>query len=114
MRIILVSILAATFFVSLPAAAQMVCATSFNPEAEKKSSSARYNRFLKLEQHTNQFRLSEKTAVKAGRLANPNNTIIIPVVVHILHYGEPVGTGRNIPDAQVQSQIDVLNEDSED
>ncbi|RZS72600.1 M43 family zinc metalloprotease [Pseudobacter ginsenosidimutans] len=111
MRIILVSILAATFFVSLPAAAQMVCATSFNPEAEKKSSSARYNRFLKLEQHTNQFRLSEKTAVKAGRLANPNNTIIIPVVVHILHYGEPVGTGRNIPDAQVQSQIDVLNED---
>ncbi|MEK6781576.1 MAG: M43 family zinc metalloprotease [Bacteroidota bacterium] len=36
---------------------------------------------------------------------------IIPVVVHIIHNGEPVGTGTNIPDAQVFSQIDVLNKD---
>ncbi|MGQ9864058.1 MAG: choice-of-anchor J domain-containing protein [Bacteroidia bacterium] len=35
----------------------------------------------------------------------------IPVVIHIIHDGEPVGTGRNLSDAQVQSQIDVLNED---
>ncbi len=46
-----------------------------------------------------------------ARLATPNSVIIIPVVVHVLHSGEPLGTGRNISDAQIQSQIDVLNED---
>lgn len=36
---------------------------------------------------------------------------VIPVVVHIIHNGEPKGTGTNIPDAQVQSEISVLNAD---
>ena len=40
-----------------------------------------------------------------------NEKVVIPIVVHILHGGEPMGTGRNISDAQIQSQIDVLNED---
>jgi len=31
--------------------------------------------------------------------------------VHVLHRGEAIGVGRNISDAQVLSQIDVLNED---
>lgn len=35
----------------------------------------------------------------------------IPVVVHVVHNGEAVGTGANISQAQVQSQIEVLNED---
>lgn len=35
----------------------------------------------------------------------------IPIIVHIVHNGEPVGTGMNISQAQVQSQIQVLNED---
>ncbi|MGF1532870.1 MAG: M43 family zinc metalloprotease, partial [Bernardetiaceae bacterium] len=35
----------------------------------------------------------------------------LPVVVHVIHEGQAVGTGLNISDAQVQSQIDVLNED---
>lgn len=35
----------------------------------------------------------------------------IPVIVHVIHNGEPVGTGANISAAQVQSQIEVLNED---
>jgi PKD repeat protein len=35
----------------------------------------------------------------------------IPVVVHIIHEGEAVGSGRNIPMERVMSQIDVLNED---
>jgi hypothetical protein len=40
-----------------------------------------------------------------------NSTYTIPVVVHILHNGEPVGTGLNISDAQVFSQMRVLNAD---
>jgi len=35
----------------------------------------------------------------------------IPVVVHIIHNGEPIGTGRNIPDSRVVRQIQILNED---
>lgn len=41
----------------------------------------------------------------------PRPVITIPVVVHVLHKGEPVGTGTNISNAQIQSQIDVLNQD---
>jgi hypothetical protein len=35
----------------------------------------------------------------------------IPVVVHVLHNGEAVGVGPNISEAQVLSQIQVMNED---
>jgi hypothetical protein len=38
-------------------------------------------------------------------------TYTLPVVVHVIHNGEAVGAGTNISQAQVQSQIDVLNED---
>ena len=41
----------------------------------------------------------------------PRPIITIPVVVHIFHKGEPSGVGTNISVAQIQSQIDVLNED---
>lgn len=37
--------------------------------------------------------------------------ITIPVVVHVVHNGESVGTGRNISAAQVQAQLETLNED---
>ena len=36
---------------------------------------------------------------------------VIPIVVHVLHNGDPIGSGENISDAQVLSQITVLNED---
>ncbi len=35
----------------------------------------------------------------------------IPVVVHIVHNGEPVGSGANLSDQRVADQIRVLNED---
>ncbi len=35
----------------------------------------------------------------------------IPVVVHVIHNGEAIGQGANIPDAQILSQIRVLNDD---
>jgi hypothetical protein len=53
-------------------------------------------------------RINQKQPGIAGVTAE-NYTI--PVVVHIIHNGEPVGTGTNISDAQIQSQISVLNED---
>lgn len=41
----------------------------------------------------------------------PRPKITIPVVVHVIHFGEAYGTGRNITDAQINSQISVLNAD---
>lgn len=38
-------------------------------------------------------------------------TYQVPVVVHVIHNGEAVGTGSNIPDEQILSQIRVLNHD---
>lgn len=38
-------------------------------------------------------------------------TVTIPVVVHVIHAGEALGSGRNIQTAQVESQLRVLNED---
>lgn len=47
--------------------------------------------------------------------ANLNKTsmavVTIPLVVHVLHNGEPIGVGANISDAQVLSQITVMNQD---
>ena len=37
--------------------------------------------------------------------------ITIPVVVHVIYNGEAIGVAPNITDAQVQSQIAVLNQD---
>lgn len=39
-----------------------------------------------------------------------NNLLTIPIVIHVLHLGETVGTGTNISDAQIQSSIDNLND----
>ena len=35
--------------------------------------------------------------------------LVIPVVVHVLHKGEPIGVGSNISDAQILSAISNLN-----
>lgn len=37
--------------------------------------------------------------------------ITIPVVVHVIHSGQAIGTAPNTTDAQIQSQITVLNQD---
>jgi len=40
-----------------------------------------------------------------------NTEYIIPVVVHIVHRGEEIGTGRNITDQKVFEQLEILNHD---
>lgn len=59
--------------------------------------------------------MSEKLAQRRLRTLQNDRTqgtnYVIPVVVHIIHNGEAVGSGTNLSDAQIQSQIDVLNND---
>jgi PKD repeat protein len=52
-----------------------------------------------------------KVEEKQKRLRTTAEVITIPIIVHVIHNGEAVGTGLNISAAQVQSQLDALNED---
>lgn len=42
---------------------------------------------------------------------NATQVYTLPVVVHVIHSGQAIGSGPNISDARVQSQITVLNQD---
>ncbi|MES2543889.1 MAG: Calx-beta domain-containing protein [Bacteroidota bacterium] len=51
--------------------------------------------------------------IKADKAAGRNVQTVynIPVVIHVIHNGDAIGTGENISDAQAASQIQVLNND---
>ena len=58
----------------------------------------------------------EMATLLRQRADNPNinarvGPYVIPVIVHVLHTGQAVGTSPNISAGQVQSQIRVINED---
>ncbi len=58
--------------------------------------------------------LQRKMVEIKAKMASGRGTaevITIPIVVHVIHNGEAIGTGRNISQAQIQSQIETLNED---
>jgi hypothetical protein len=61
---------------------------------------------LALQQIENIIQQEMQQAVSGAR-----NVITIPVVVHVLHDGDPVGVSENISDAQILSQIAILNQD---
>ncbi len=57
-----------------------------------------------------QQRIRDRQALQlAGRVTD--EVVVIPVVVHVVHNGDPVGSGNNISRDQVISQIETLNED---
>ena len=96
-------------------------ARQFAPSGVVRCYSTEYETFLK-DRYPYRATTSEFEAwlepkiqeLKNARLANPNQThavITIPVVVHVIHNGDTYGTGENITDEQVLSQIQVMNED---
>lgn len=56
-----------------------------------------------IERHTEQYQRGDQVQFRA--------VITIPVVFHIVHNGQAVGTGENVSDAVVQAQLDQLNQD---
>lgn len=57
--------------------------------------------------------LAPKVQAEKQRLLTSRTNIVvhIPVVVHVIHNGDAVGSNENISNAQVISQITVLNQD---
>ena len=87
--------------------AQDRCASIMNLESIKQADPKFYTRIINIEEHLKQY----LAQLDEGAARNGPSIIRIPVVVHVLHNGSPVGTGLNIGMAQVESQIEVLNED---
>lgn len=62
------------------------------------------------------FEKTMSAQMKSAKSDPLNNGILrgvlkIPVIVHVVHFGEAVGSGANIAAAQVYSQLEVMNED---
>src|SRR5262245_17624874 len=90
-------------FILTSSFAQDRCGTFINHPNNKHENEARFEEWLK------QKLIKRKSLQTLGR--TEEETYQVTVVVHIVHNGEPVGIGTNIPDAQVYSQIEVLNND---
>lgn len=94
--------------------------TSFTSRAQDRCGTVEYSQKLQAEkkvgESTRQFEdwLQSKQLKRAkdnGAHREQTATYQVPVVVHVIHNGEPEGTGTNISDAQIISQINVLNKD---
>jgi hypothetical protein len=84
--------------------AQRACGSSLDLNALQTYNPGLYQQYLAENQ-------AIQNATNAPESLLMHETVVIPVVVHILHNGESIGSGRNLSVAQIQSQIDVLNED---
>lgn len=105
MKIFAISLVVAlVVFLSPQAAKAQQCATMDMLQEQLQQDPGLARRMADIE--ANMQILQKRQAYQRG-----NNVIVIPVVFHVVHNGEPVGTGPNISDAQVLSQLEVLNED---
>jgi hypothetical protein len=80
---------------------------------------AEYDKYLSKKKAKRQteaeFELWMEKKIKENKLQKDGGTtnaiVTIPVIFHIIHNGDPIGTDENIPDAQILAQLQVLNED---
>lgn len=83
---------------------QMPCGTDAWHQKRMQIDERYAREYISLEDH-----LLEETINPSSRYLD-GTVYTIPVVVHIMHKGESVGTGSNISDAQVQQGINHLND----
>ena len=87
------------------------CTISYPQNHEKCGFDHKHNALLQNLAYKNLIEKSE-AEIKQYRLNQNKSSQVynIPVVVHVLHKGEAVGTGTNISDAQINSAISHLNQ----
>jgi hypothetical protein len=120
-KITLCGLALAALLLSGPIHAQQKPERQFGLPLDNPCGTTQYEAYL---QKLNPFRPTEAAfetwlAKKIGALntaQTQKNTpypqvFTIPVIVHIIHNGSPIGVNENISDAQVTSQITVLNQD---
>ena len=89
---------------------------SFFSFSQDRCGTVEYNRILRLENKVRESKEEfenwiQRQMTVQEELRKRTEPYRIYVVVHIIHNGEPIGQGTNISNAQILSQIDVLNRD---
>ncbi len=95
--------------VSLDTIKAQDCGTNIFLKKLKKNDPKSYQEYLRLEKIISDYR-QRMTGNPNERLIDENGLITIPLVFHVIHRGEAVGTGTNIPDARIIDQVAVLNQ----
>ncbi len=86
--------------------AQKSCGSELDIEELQKSDPKRYEQIMQFNKFVEQYSSNTNSN---ERVIDPNGTIIIPVVFHLLYDGNALLL--NPSDARVQTQIAILNED---
>lgn len=86
---------------------------SISPEGKIRCLSYEYNQYLRESKPELYLDNDAVNPAKVLRTIDQTDDVIytVPVVVHVIHSGQAVGVGANISDAQILSQIEVLNQD---
>lgn len=105
---LLFSIICNNYAFSQASNVEIRCATT-EADAFLKNHNPGYKNCIENESLFRKHIASLKHQIQAARTAA--DTIVVPVIVHVVHNGDAVGSGENITAAQVMSQFDVLNED---
>lgn len=106
-KVILALLLILSLSVSKAQVAEKCATVRYNELLENKSSKASSKEDF--EKWLNHKISSRRLAQSASKTLE--ETYYIPVVIHIIHNGEQVGQGSNIPLTQIQEQIKTLNQD---
>jgi hypothetical protein len=93
-------ILLGWLFISMNGYAQRKCATMEVHQRLLNENPEMHKHLEEIEKFTERY-------IQSGQAQKTQAVITIPVVVHVVYYNST----QNISDAQIQSQIDVLNED---
>jgi hypothetical protein len=92
-------------------------ASARTPNGKIRCLSTEYEQFLKVNNPSRQTAenfenwITPKINNARTKKSTTVTVITIPVVVHVISNGEAIGTNENISDAQILSQITVLNQD---
>lgn len=98
-------LLCTAFLFSLSASAQDLCGTD-------EFHSHKMNTDLEYRENYNRIQSDMQNIIDNGlaERSGEEEHYVIPVVVHVIHLGEAVGTGSNISEEQIQGALDGLNE----
>ena len=109
------------FFLSFDAFSQRTCQTTeteyfLNHQNHIAGSETFENKIREVKIKIAEKRRREEELKKKGlgsveKVQQTESLYKIPIIVHVIHNGEPVGTGTNISAEQIYGQIEVLNED---
>ena len=97
----LYAILIASLFISYHTFAQRICASAEYLEQQLQNNPQQAERLAQLET------LIQNRAQNQSVMSQTGNILYVPVVVHVIYNTDE----QNISEAQIQSQIDVINED---